>query len=166
MDSTGEHPLKKLGPKSAVCSVCKMIGIRLQGKVVRKIKGKMKEAKKRELVAEHLPKVCAESAYPDQMAVIERNGEGQVYVDFADAMEQGDVSIKVAGQVVTRDVIAACKHTVEVELKGALVEKLVSKPKHGADVEITDWLCGRSQLDVCDMDEDPEDLEDSADEDL
>merc|ERR1719421_50051 len=132
MDPTGEHPLRKLGPKTLVCSACKMVTARFKAKVARKIKGKWAEAKKRSTFAKLLPEACAEAGYPEQMAIIERNDEGQIIIDFNDAMSQGGggaLSIKKMGADVKKGVIEACKHLFEVEFKEALTAKLLSKPK-------------------------------------
>lgn len=167
MDPTGEHPLKKLGPRSLVCSACKMAAARFQSKVARKLKGKWKEAKKRMHFDEHLPKVCQESAYPDQLAVIERNKDGQILVDFNDAMNQGGggaLSIKKMGADLKGNVIAACKHIMEDEFKDALLARFLSRSRpDGKDIDFTGWLCGKAQLGVCDIDEE---LGDEGDDDL
>eukprot|EP00747_Dinoflagellata_sp_TGD_P063012 gnl/TRDRNA2_/TRDRNA2_153274_c0_seq2.p1 gnl/TRDRNA2_/TRDRNA2_153274_c0~~gnl/TRDRNA2_/TRDRNA2_153274_c0_seq2.p1 ORF type:complete len:232 (-),score=46.88 gnl/TRDRNA2_/TRDRNA2_153274_c0_seq2:96-791(-) len=164
MDPTGEHPLRKFGPKSLVCSACKMITKQFQGKVARKIKAKMKEDQKRKTFEAELPKACAASSYPEQMIVFDRE-QGQTLGDMADTMRSGGrtLSIKRAGDDLKKEFLQACEHVLFVEFKDALLEKLVSNPKqHGKDIDFTGWLCGPHQAQVCDGDSD----EDDADEEL
>eukprot|EP00930_Biecheleria_cincta_P076002 TRINITY_DN63201_c0_g1_i1.p1 TRINITY_DN63201_c0_g1~~TRINITY_DN63201_c0_g1_i1.p1 ORF type:complete len:227 (-),score=48.77 TRINITY_DN63201_c0_g1_i1:187-867(-) len=165
MDPTGEHPLKKIGPKSVVCSACKMAAKQFQGKVARKIKGKWKESKKKETFEASLPDSCAASAYPDSMIIYER-GDGQQLGDMADTMRGGGrtLSIKKAGDHVKTEFLEGCKHLLLVEFKDALLNKLLSNPKkNGRDIDFPGWLCGPKQAQVCDGDEDSEE---DADEEL
>jgi len=165
MDPTGQHPLKKIGPRSLVCSACKMASKQFQGKVARKIKGKWSEDKKRKTFTDSLPEACAASSYPESMMVFDR-GEGQTLGDMADTMKSGGrtLSIKKAGDKVKTEFLEACNHLLLVEFKDALLEKLLSNPKrNGKDIDFVGWLCGPQQANVCNG---GEDADEEADEDL
>jgi len=167
LDPETRHPLRRLGSKSLVCSGCKLFMKRFQTKVARKIKGKWKEGKKRKMFEELLATVCSKTGFPKQMAVIDRNDDGQVYVDFNEAMTQigGTLSIKKMGADVVDDLLVACEHVLQHEYKEALFERLIAKADvDGRDIDFTKFLCGRQQADVCDIDEDPS--EDGEEEEL
>mmetsp|Transcript_30167 Transcript_30167/g.48674 ORF Transcript_30167/g.48674 Transcript_30167/m.48674 type:complete len:222 (-) Transcript_30167:93-758(-) len=163
MDPTGEHPLRKFGPKPLVCSACKTAAKQFQGKVARKIKGKWKEDKKRKTFESSLPDACAESAYPENMIVFER-GSGLTLGDMEDTMRGGGrtLSIKRAGEKVKTEFLEACRHLLFVEFKDALLDKLMSK-RSGKDIDFAGWLCGPEQAKVCDG---GEDSDEETDEDL
>jgi len=158
MDPTGEHPLRKFGPRTLVCSACKMAAKQFQGKVARKIKAKMEASEKRKIFGAELPSACDSSTYPDDMIVFDRE-EGPTLGDMSAVMRGGGrtLSLKRSGDKVKSEFLEGCRHLLFVEFKDALLDKLLSNPKRsGRDIDFTGWLCGPQQAQVCDAGEDDE----------
>merc|ERR1719506_641594 len=152
MDKTGKHPLRKLGPQSLACSGCRMIADRFRFNLARKMRGKWKAEKKRDIFVSNLDDVCASAGFPEHMAILMHDVKGHVYIDYEDwpARGGGILSLSAVGPEVTADVVLACRHLVEIEFKEALLEAFLSSDEDGRDIDFLSLLCGNRGADVCD----------------
>eukprot|EP00931_Biecheleriopsis_adriatica_P091724 TRINITY_DN65604_c0_g1_i1.p1 TRINITY_DN65604_c0_g1~~TRINITY_DN65604_c0_g1_i1.p1 ORF type:complete len:228 (-),score=41.51 TRINITY_DN65604_c0_g1_i1:146-829(-) len=159
MDPSGEHPLKKLGPKSLACSGCKLFADKFQFKIARKIKGHMLASEKEAKFKKYLTQVCKASAFPKDMAILKDDQEGHIFIDYEDKDRRGGgiLSLTAVGPEVTLDVVKACRHLIESEFRDALLRRFVSSSEDGRDIDVLRLLCGAKGAAVCDLEEDEED---------
>eukprot|EP00928_Gymnodinium_smaydae_P081246 TRINITY_DN6479_c0_g1_i1.p1 TRINITY_DN6479_c0_g1~~TRINITY_DN6479_c0_g1_i1.p1 ORF type:complete len:308 (-),score=43.99 TRINITY_DN6479_c0_g1_i1:239-1162(-) len=145
-------PLLKHGAALA-CSACQWSVKRFKSEVASKIRGKLSAAKRRSIFSAGVQAACAEAGFPEQMAVVEKNGN-EFYVDFKDAMgsQHGRVSVKRMSPEVRADVVVACKHLLQDAFREALLQQMLDTPKggRGTDVDLTALLCGPKLANVCD----------------
>lgn len=165
MDKTGEHPMKKLGARPQVCSACKLTMTKFQSIVARQMKGKWDEGRKRQVFEKNLAKACI---FPAQMVILDR-GKGKVYADLQGMLTDGapigttvqqnlDTVTKQIQRMddgVKKEIVAACRHVLEVEFKQDLLNKFLVKSRpDGTDIDFTGFICGSKKMQVCDIEED------------
>ncbi|CAJ1398221.1 unnamed protein product [Effrenium voratum] len=156
-DEDGD-PLRRRGPALA-CSACQLAAKRFQSKVASKVKGKMTEAQRRSAFRLGVEAACAEELFPQQMAVVEKEGK-EFYVDFQEAMgsQHGRVSVKAMSPEIKADAVAACRYTLQ-EYRERLLREVLAIPRsgRGSDLDFVGLICGQMAK-VCDRSDERDEL--------